>query len=208
MRFLESLSDALLERSPEELIAALLIAALIAIAMAGIYALGRRNSIASPSFVGGLVLCANALCMALAAGYIEHGKANWNSGSAGNNPSPANWPPGHPGGRRRSRFGAFPELAGRRDSTSSSRPMRIAMGGSPPRRSPVWCERPTPTATARSTSTTSTGRSAVESSLRSCGIAAPLPGSTSAGASTGRRRRVRGSPTASGDPRTSKKHGD
>lgn len=89
MRFLESLSDALLERSPEELIGALLIAALIAIAMAGIYALGRRNSIASPSFVGGLVLCANALCMALAAGCIEHGKANGNSGSAGDNTSPA-----------------------------------------------------------------------------------------------------------------------
>ena len=48
MRFLESISDAILNRSPEELIGALLIAGAVAIVMAGLYAIGRRKSSPSP----------------------------------------------------------------------------------------------------------------------------------------------------------------
>jgi hypothetical protein len=72
MRFLESISDAILNRSPEELIGALLIAAAVAIVAAGLYALCRRKSSPSPTFMGGLGLAAGASCMALAAGYIEY----------------------------------------------------------------------------------------------------------------------------------------
>jgi hypothetical protein len=99
MRFLESLSDAMLNRSPEELIGALLIAGAVASVVAGLYALGRRKSSPSPSFVGGLSLAARASSMALAAGYIEYAKTDWTLGPAANHPhpAPARWPPGGPG---------------------------------------------------------------------------------------------------------------
>ena len=96
MRFLKSLFDAIVERSPEELIGALLIATAIAIVMAGLYALGRRKSSPSPSFVGGLLLFTGSLCMALTAGYIEYAETDWNSESVTSQPGPARWLPGGP----------------------------------------------------------------------------------------------------------------
>jgi hypothetical protein len=97
MRFLESLSDAILSRSSEELIGALFIAAAAAAVVAGLYALGRRKSSPSPSFVGGLSLAAGASCMALAAGYIEYAETDWTLGPVANHPAPARWPAGGPG---------------------------------------------------------------------------------------------------------------
>ena len=44
MRFLNSIADAIVDRSPEELIGALLIAAAVAIVTAGFYSLGLRNA--------------------------------------------------------------------------------------------------------------------------------------------------------------------
>jgi hypothetical protein len=97
MRFIDSIPDAILDRSPEELIGALLIAGAIAIVAAGLYALNRRKSIPSPSIVGALSLAAGASCTALAAGYIEHAETNRTSGSAANHPAPERRPPGGPG---------------------------------------------------------------------------------------------------------------
>ena len=74
MGFLESIPDAILNRSPEELIGAMLIAALIGIVMASLYALNRRKSPPSPTFVGVLALVAGASGMALAAGFFERGE--------------------------------------------------------------------------------------------------------------------------------------
>jgi len=81
MKYLESTITAILNRSPEELIGALLLAAAVAIVMAGFYALARRKSSPSPTVVGGLALAAGVACMALAAGYIEYAETDRNSGS-------------------------------------------------------------------------------------------------------------------------------
>jgi hypothetical protein len=97
MRFLQSISDAILNRSPDELIGALLIAAVVAMVVAGLYALGRRKSSPSPTFVGGLCLAAGASCMALAAGYIEYAESDGPSVSEPNRPAPSSWPPLGPG---------------------------------------------------------------------------------------------------------------
>ncbi|MDR3632507.1 MAG: hypothetical protein P4L84_01655 [Isosphaeraceae bacterium] len=97
MRFLESMSDAILNRSPEELIGALLIVAVTAIVMAGLYALGRTKWSPSPTFVGGLALAAGALCMAVGAGYIEYTATHQTYGSAVNPLAFARRPSGGPG---------------------------------------------------------------------------------------------------------------
>jgi hypothetical protein len=97
MRFLESISAAILNRTPEELIGALLIAGAVASVVAGLYALCSRKSSPSPSLVGGLSLAAGASCMALAAGYIEYAKTDLTSASAANHPAPPALPPGGPG---------------------------------------------------------------------------------------------------------------
>jgi len=97
MRFLESLSDGIINRSVEELIGALFIAAAVAGVMAGIYARCRRNSSPSPTFVAGLALAAGAFCMALTAGYIEHRESARTSGSAANPFAVARSSPDGPG---------------------------------------------------------------------------------------------------------------
>jgi len=107
MRFLESTSDAILNRSPQELIGALLIAAAVAIVVAGLYALGLRKSSPSPSFVGGLGLTAGAVCMALAAGYIEYAETDWTLRSAVSHPPPPRSTPGGPGRAGPSPWGSF-----------------------------------------------------------------------------------------------------
>jgi hypothetical protein len=145
MRFLESINNAILNRSPDELIGALFVAAGVAVVVSGVYALGRRKSSPSPSFVGGLALASGALCMALAAGYIEYMETGGRMGSRADRVD----------FRRRDPRGS-PDLAGRRDSMSSWRPMRIATADSRRTRSPTWCEWPIPTVMVRSTSATST----------------------------------------------------
>ena len=96
MRFLVSLSDAILDRSPEELIGAMLIAAAVAVIVAGLYTLARKKSSPSPTFVGGLGLAAGASCMALSAGYLEYAGRDWTSGAAVSRVSPARRPSGAP----------------------------------------------------------------------------------------------------------------
>lgn len=97
MRFLRSIVDAILDRSPEELIGALLIASAVAIVMAGLYVLGRRKALCSPTFVGLLALAAGVSCMALAAGYIEYATRYRNSGLAATSPVFPGWPFSGPG---------------------------------------------------------------------------------------------------------------
>ena len=77
MRFLKSIADAVLGRTPEELIAAILLDVAIAAVVAGIYALGRRKSSPSTSFVGNLAFGAVASGMLLVAGYIQHRETAW-----------------------------------------------------------------------------------------------------------------------------------
>ena len=97
MGFLDAIVDAILERSPAELIGALLIAAAVSVVSAGVYALCRRKSSPSPTFVCGLALAVGASCMALAAGYVEHAGAGHTSGPAANHPELARSRPGGPG---------------------------------------------------------------------------------------------------------------
>jgi hypothetical protein len=77
MRFFESILDAILKRSAEELIGALFIVAALGIVMAGCYAVYRKKSSPSPSFVGGMALPGFALCMVFTAGYVEYEASDW-----------------------------------------------------------------------------------------------------------------------------------
>lgn len=96
MRFLEAIADALLNLSTKEMIGALLIVGVVALVVAGVYALGRGKSSPSPTFVGGLGLAAGASCMALAAGYFDYTETDWNSRSAANHRAAPRWPMGDP----------------------------------------------------------------------------------------------------------------
>jgi hypothetical protein len=93
MRFSGSISDAILNRSSEELIGALLIAASVAIVTAGVYALRRKKAPPSATFVGGLVLASGVSCMALVAGYIEYAAGGETSRSRPIAPPLPVWPP-------------------------------------------------------------------------------------------------------------------
>ncbi len=75
MMFLRTVVDAVLDRSPEELIGAMIFAIAVAIVMSGLYKLGRHKAIHAPTLVGVLVFAGGILCMALAAGYIERSEA-------------------------------------------------------------------------------------------------------------------------------------
>ncbi|WP_422928191.1 hypothetical protein [Singulisphaera sp. PoT] len=98
MHYLESVADALVDRTADELIGALMIATMVAIVMGGIFALGKRKSIQSPSFVIGLALFAGLACMALTAGYFEHLKASHGPLGGRNIPHVLRgWPQGGPG---------------------------------------------------------------------------------------------------------------
>jgi hypothetical protein len=92
MRFLESVFGALADRSSDELIGALLVATVLAGAMAGLYALGRRRASNPTVFVGGLVLASAVFCMALTTGYIEYRAPSLsNPGSTPFQPAWAGW---------------------------------------------------------------------------------------------------------------------
>lgn len=72
MQFLECCSDAIVNRTVDELIGAMFLAVAVALVMAGAYALHRRKSPPTPTFVGTLALVSGLLGMAVAVGYIEY----------------------------------------------------------------------------------------------------------------------------------------
>jgi hypothetical protein len=81
MGFLGSVADGVLDRSAEELIGAIFVAAAVALVMAGLYWLGRRKAMESPSFVGALAFAAGVACMAVVLGHIEQTAASQVSGT-------------------------------------------------------------------------------------------------------------------------------
>jgi hypothetical protein len=92
MKYLTSIADAVVDRSPETLIGALLVATAIALVMAGLYALRRRKAPCSPTFVGLLAFASGVSCMALGAGYIEYKAQEMKSVPKGTPPVFAGWP--------------------------------------------------------------------------------------------------------------------
>jgi hypothetical protein len=72
--YFQSLSDALIDRTIEELIGAVLMALALALALTGLYKLVRRkvNDPGMPMIA--LMLCANVISMALAASYITQAR--------------------------------------------------------------------------------------------------------------------------------------
>jgi hypothetical protein len=87
MRFLVSVSTAVVNRSPEELFGGLLVASAVAVLMVGLFVLARRKGLPSATFVGTLLLSAGVLCMIFVAGYIEHTEPNLYSARPGTNPA-------------------------------------------------------------------------------------------------------------------------
>ncbi len=77
MGFLQCMSDAVMDRSPEQLIEALLAATAIAFLVASIYAVGSRKARPTPSFVGMLSLCGCAASMLVTASGILYLGTNW-----------------------------------------------------------------------------------------------------------------------------------
>ncbi len=97
MRFLESIADAVLGRTPEELIGAVLLGVAISAVLAGIYSLGQKKSPPSTSFVGNLAFGGVASGMLLAAGYIQYRETAWIVGEgpvSQNGSGPARGPQG------------------------------------------------------------------------------------------------------------------
>jgi hypothetical protein len=90
--FLSSIYDALVDRSPQELIGAILIALTISMATAGLFILLRRKVSDSLTLLTGLTLLASTTSMALAAGYVlpSHRHAR---GEAIGPARPPHWPP-------------------------------------------------------------------------------------------------------------------
>jgi hypothetical protein len=91
--------DAFLDRSPGDLIGAVMIALVLALAMTGLYALMRWRKPTGEPLTGliALMLVANVASMALAAGYLTKGwKAEGNASGGTKATTTAWWPP--PGG--------------------------------------------------------------------------------------------------------------
>jgi hypothetical protein len=70
MEFLNSVGDAVVDRSLEELIGAIMLALALALVMAGIYALGRRKVNDSTMLVTCLTIVSSLTSMALAGGFF------------------------------------------------------------------------------------------------------------------------------------------
>jgi hypothetical protein len=88
--FLKSLVDALIDRSPRELIGACCVATAMAMIAAGIYALLRRKSAENPSVVGVMTLVASVVSMAVTVGYVRHaGSSRPMTGAWDVEPSPS-----------------------------------------------------------------------------------------------------------------------
>ncbi len=67
-----SLGNAVVDRSPDELIGAVIVALGLALAMAGLYQVGRRNFRENMMPMIALMIVANLLSMAVGAGYLAH----------------------------------------------------------------------------------------------------------------------------------------
>lgn len=70
----ESLQDVLIDRSAPELVGALALALLVALAVTGLYQLAIRKIRDSVMLMTGLMLVGCAISMALAAGFVEHSR--------------------------------------------------------------------------------------------------------------------------------------
>jgi hypothetical protein len=95
---LRSTLDAFIDRSPGDLIGAVMIALTLALAMTGLYALLRRRKPTSEPLTGLIVLMlvANVASMALAGGYLTKTWKAERGVPGGEKPTTAWWPP--PGG--------------------------------------------------------------------------------------------------------------
>jgi hypothetical protein len=90
---LRSTLDVFLDRSPGDLIGAVMIALVLALAMTGLYAL-RRKKTAEPLIVLiALMLVANVASMALAAGYLVKAWKSEAKVPGGSTPTTGMWPP-------------------------------------------------------------------------------------------------------------------
>ena len=90
--YLQSMTDVLIDRSIEELVGAMMIALVLALVLAGFYALARRKMNDSPMLMIGLLLFASIMSMALAAGYIANDRQAFMP-VPGSPPSTARRPP-------------------------------------------------------------------------------------------------------------------
>ncbi len=70
-RYMKSVYDVILDRSPEGLIGAILIALVLSLVVAGVFALLRTRVSDASVLLTCLVLTANVLAMTLAAGYVQ-----------------------------------------------------------------------------------------------------------------------------------------
>ena len=70
--FFVSLGNVIVDRSPDELIGAVIIALALSLAMAGVYCIGRRNIRENVMPMIVLMLVANLISMAVGAGYLAH----------------------------------------------------------------------------------------------------------------------------------------
>jgi hypothetical protein len=70
--FFVSLGNAVVDRSPDELIGAVIVAFALSLAMAGVFCVGRRSARENVMPVIVLVLVANLVSMAVGAGYLAH----------------------------------------------------------------------------------------------------------------------------------------
>lgn len=99
MIFLSSIVNAIVDRTPAELIGALLVSGAVAAVVAALHVRGRRKEPLSPTFIGGITLGAGLACMALTAGYIEYAASPLKNNGAGAIPqSVAGWAPAGQGG--------------------------------------------------------------------------------------------------------------
>jgi hypothetical protein len=92
--YFESLGNAVVDRSPDELVGAVMVALALSLAFAGIYFVGRRKvsgAMLTPMIA--LMIVANLTSMAVAAGYLLHVKANGGYLPADKTPG-AKGPPG------------------------------------------------------------------------------------------------------------------
>jgi len=77
MKYFSAISDAVLDRSANELIGAVLLAVVVALIIAGLHALCWRKVSEQATLVGGLTIFANIVCMVVAVGYVEALRKPW-----------------------------------------------------------------------------------------------------------------------------------
>jgi hypothetical protein len=68
--YFEALENAIVDRSPDELVGAVIIALALSLAFAGLYCLGRRKARDELVSIIALMIVANLVSMAVGAGYV------------------------------------------------------------------------------------------------------------------------------------------